>query len=154
HAQHHPARSQRIVRNPVDELPEFRLERRYVELFVDILQTIVQQRIWVGVVSPDHAHAFACPKGHGDHITRRELKTRRYGVRIGLAEAPGHQNVDNSAHSVPACLTDSGRLRKSERSNANLQSMSEFAASSDVSAEIARWMGYLGAERRMSQKTV
>src|SRR5262245_10119509 len=32
--------------------------------------------------------------------------------------------------------------------------MSEFAASSDVSAEIARWMGYLGAERRMSQKTV
>ena len=32
--------------------------------------------------------------------------------------------------------------------------MSEFAASSDVSAEIARWVGYLGAERRMSQKTV
>ena len=32
--------------------------------------------------------------------------------------------------------------------------MTDFAASSDVSAEITRWMGYLGAERRMSQKTV
>jgi len=32
--------------------------------------------------------------------------------------------------------------------------MSEFTVSSDVSAEITRWLGYLSAERRMSQKTV
>ena len=32
--------------------------------------------------------------------------------------------------------------------------MSDFAASSEVSAEIGRWLGYLGAERRMSQNTV
>jgi len=32
--------------------------------------------------------------------------------------------------------------------------MSEFAASPDVAAEIARWLGYLGAERRMSAKTL
>ena len=32
--------------------------------------------------------------------------------------------------------------------------MSETAASPDVSAEITRWLGYLGAERRMSEKTL
>ncbi len=31
---------------------------------------------------------------------------------------------------------------------------SEFAAAPDVSAEIARWLAYLGAERRMSDKTL
>jgi len=32
--------------------------------------------------------------------------------------------------------------------------MREFAASPDVKAEVARWLGYLGAERRMSDKTL
>ena len=32
--------------------------------------------------------------------------------------------------------------------------MTHLAASPDVSAEIARWLGYLGAERRMSPKTL
>ena len=32
--------------------------------------------------------------------------------------------------------------------------MTHLAASPDVSAEIARWLGYLGAERRMSSKTL
>ena len=32
--------------------------------------------------------------------------------------------------------------------------MSEFVASPDVAAEISRWLGYLGAERRMSAKTL
>src|SRR5215468_90637 len=32
--------------------------------------------------------------------------------------------------------------------------MSEFQARTDVAAEIARWLGYLDAERRMSPKTV
>ena len=32
--------------------------------------------------------------------------------------------------------------------------MSEVAASPDVQAEIARWLGYLGAERRLSDKTL
>ena len=32
--------------------------------------------------------------------------------------------------------------------------MIEFAASPDVKAEIARWLGYLGAERRLSDKTL
>ncbi len=32
--------------------------------------------------------------------------------------------------------------------------MSQFAAAPDVTAEIARWLGFLGAERRMSPKTL
>src|SRR6185437_16762483 len=32
--------------------------------------------------------------------------------------------------------------------------MSEFAAKPDVAAEVARWLAFLGAERRMSEKTV
>src|SRR5664279_4254101 len=32
--------------------------------------------------------------------------------------------------------------------------MSTLAAAPDVSAEIGRWLGYLGAERRMSEKTL
>jgi integrase/recombinase XerC len=32
--------------------------------------------------------------------------------------------------------------------------MSEFAASPDVAAEVARWLSFLGAERRLSDKTV
>ncbi len=32
--------------------------------------------------------------------------------------------------------------------------MSDFAASPDVKVEIARWLGYLGAERRLSGKTL
>src|SRR5262249_25320705 len=32
--------------------------------------------------------------------------------------------------------------------------MREFQASSDIDAEIRRWLGYLGAERRMSAKTL
>ncbi|MGA9122092.1 MAG: site-specific integrase, partial [Pseudolabrys sp.] len=32
--------------------------------------------------------------------------------------------------------------------------MSEFRASPDVAAEITRWLGYLGNERRMSTKTL
>ena len=32
--------------------------------------------------------------------------------------------------------------------------MSTFAAAPDVAAEITRWLGYLGAEQRMSPKTL
>jgi integrase/recombinase XerC len=51
-------------------------------------------------------------------------------------------------------LADSGGLRKGEGSDATLAIMSDLAASPDVTAEITRWLGYLGAERRMSPKTL
>src|ERR1700704_3932708 len=51
-------------------------------------------------------------------------------------------------------LADSSGLRKSEESGATLPDMSEFQTNSDVAAQIGRWLGYLGAERRMSGKTL
>ena len=42
HAQHHAARAQRVVGNPIDELAQLRLERRIVELELDVLHPVVQ----------------------------------------------------------------------------------------------------------------
>src|SRR5919112_5769455 len=49
---------------------------------------------------------------------------------------------------------DSVRLRKGEESAATLRRMNAAAIHADVSAEIERWLRYLGAERRMSAKTL
>ena len=51
-------------------------------------------------------------------------------------------------------LTDSALLRKGEGSDASLAAMRDLAASPDVTAEIAGWLRFLGAERRMSPKTL
>jgi integrase/recombinase XerC len=59
-------------------------------------------------------------------------------------------------------LADSAALRKGEESNVTLAamtagrtpSMDGFHIAPDTSAEIARWLSHLGAERRMSAKTV
>jgi len=51
-------------------------------------------------------------------------------------------------------LADSAALRKGEESSATLAVMTKFPVNPAVSAEIARWMSYLGAERRMSAKTL
>src|SRR4051812_41567823 len=48
---------------------------------------------------------------------------------------------------------DSRRLRKGEETGAKLTRMQDRVAP-DVKAEISRWLGYLAAERRMSDKTV
>ncbi len=49
---------------------------------------------------------------------------------------------------------DSARLRKGEESAATLRAMNAAAIHADVAAEIGRWLKYLGAERRMSEKTL
>jgi integrase/recombinase XerC len=51
-------------------------------------------------------------------------------------------------------LADSARLRKGEESGDTLPVMSTLAAAPDVAAEIAGWLKFLGAERRMSPKTL
>jgi integrase/recombinase XerC len=51
-------------------------------------------------------------------------------------------------------LADSAALRKGEESNATLAAMTAFCIAPDISAEITRWLSHLGAERRMSAKTL
>ncbi len=112
----------------------------------------MQAWVRVGIVGPYDAHAFASAERHRHQITGREFEPRRHTVGIGLVERYGNQNVDNPVHALG--LADSGRLRKGEESNATLPPMSASHANPDVAAEIARWIGHLGAERRMSPKTL
>ena len=154
HAQHHAARGQRVARHPIDELAHLGLERRHVELAVDILQAVVQARIGIRVVGPDHAGGLAArAQRHGDHVAGRKIEPGRHPIGIGLVERHRHQNIDNTCGHGER-LADSGGLRKGEESGATLRAMSETTASPDVAAEIARWLSYLGAERRMSAKTL
>src|ERR1700690_1768961 len=51
-------------------------------------------------------------------------------------------------------LADCGPLKKGKKSGNPPPAMSTLTVAPDVAAEIARWLGYLGAERRMSPKTL
>ena len=97
HAQHHAARAERVIGDPVDEAAQLALERRHVELAGDVLHAVVQARIGRGVVGPDHAHAFAArAQRHRDEIAGRERRVpRRHPVGIGLVERHRHQDVDD-----------------------------------------------------------
>ncbi len=97
HAQHRAARGERIVRHPVDEAAQFGLERRHVELAVDVFQPVVQARIGVGVLRPDNSKAFARAQRHHDHVARRHVDARRNPIGIGLIERHRHQDIDDTA---------------------------------------------------------
>ena len=42
HAQNHSTRRKRVIGNPVYEAPQLGLERRQIELFLDILEAVVK----------------------------------------------------------------------------------------------------------------
>ena len=52
HAQHHAARGDGVIRHPIDELTQFWLERRQVELFLDVSEPVVEPRIGLSDSSP------------------------------------------------------------------------------------------------------
>src|SRR5260370_7533783 len=68
HPQHHAARRQRVVGDPIDERAQFLLQRRHVEFFADILEAIVQAWIGIGVFGPYHRDHLARPQRHAHHI--------------------------------------------------------------------------------------
>ena len=96
HAQHRAARGQCVVRHPVDELAQLGLERRYVELGVDVLQAIVQAGIDRDVARPHHADGLALPQRHRDHVAGLQREVGRRAVRIGAVERDRHQDVDDA----------------------------------------------------------
>jgi hypothetical protein len=115
HAQHHAARRQRVARHPVDELALLGLERRDLELVLDVLKTIVQARPHRDVVRPDHAGCSARAERHADQIARRQLHPGRDPVGIGLIERDRHQDIDDALRHGEG-LADSAQLRKGEES--------------------------------------
>ena len=96
HAQHHAARRQRVAGDPVDELAQLGFQRRHVELVVDVFQPVVQARIRVGIVGPDHAQRVARAERHRHHVAGLEIEARRHPIGIDLIERHRHQDIDNA----------------------------------------------------------
>ena len=92
HPQHHAARRQRVVGDPVDERAQFLLQRRHVELFADVLQPVVQARIGIGVFRPHHRR----PPRAG-----RAARRRRRRASAPCRAAPG-RNRSGRARPAPA----------------------------------------------------
>ena len=112
HAQHRAARAERVDRYPVDELAQFRLERRDVELGLDILHAVVEPGIGLGILRPRHRRRHARTQRHGHEVAGRELKPFRHPIGIRLVEGNRDEDIDNAfGHGQPA---DSKPLRKSE----------------------------------------
>ena len=96
HAQHHAARRQRVVRHPVDEAPQLGLERRHIELMLDILDSVVEAGPDLDVVGPDHAGRVAGAERNRDEVARLEVEIVRHAVGIGVVERDRHQHVDEA----------------------------------------------------------
>jgi len=96
HPQHHAARRQRIVGDPIDERAQLFLQGRHVELLADILETIVEPRIGVGVFGPYHRDHLARTQRHAHHIARRQIHAARHPVGIGPIERNRHQDIDDA----------------------------------------------------------
>src|SRR6516162_3325583 len=154
HAQDHAPRAERVIGHPIDELTQLGLQRRHCEPVRYVLHAVVQARIGIRILRPDHAHGLAArAEWHRDQVAGRKLKPGGYSVGIRLIQRYRHQNIDNARAHAPL-VADSGRLRKGEENNDTLRTMSAPAAAPDVAAEIGHWLAYLGAERRMSAKTL
>ena len=96
HPQHHAARGECVIGDPVDEAAQFLSQRRHVELFADILQAIVQARIGIGVFRPHHRDHLARAERHADDVAGLQLHAARHAVGIGLIERNRHQHVDDA----------------------------------------------------------
>ena len=97
HAQHHAARRQRVVGDPIDEFAQLGFQRRHVELVRHVLHAVVQARIGIGVLGPDHAHGLAArAERHAHQVAGRQRKALRHPVGIGLVQRHRHQNVDKA----------------------------------------------------------
>ena len=97
HAQDHAAGAERVTRYPVDEVAQFRLERRNIELVLDVLHAVAQARIGLGVLRPHHRGRRARSDRHGHEVAGRELEPVRHAIGIGLVQ--GHRNEDiDDAH--------------------------------------------------------
>ena len=96
HPQHHAARGQRVVGDPVDQRAQFLSQRRHVKLFADILEAIVQARIGIGVFGPNHRHHLARAERHANDVAGLEFHAARHPVGIGMVERDRHQHIDDA----------------------------------------------------------
>ncbi len=109
HPQNHAARRQCIIGDPIDQRPQLTLERRHVQLLRNILQPVVQPRIGIGVLAPDHREHLARTERHADNIAGRKRHPPRHTVGIGLVQRDRNQHIDDSSRCGGMC-TDAGSV--------------------------------------------
>src|SRR5262249_22713608 len=158
-AQHGAAGAQRISRYPVDKVAQFRLERRDVELALDVPHAVVEPGIGVRIIDPGHPRRHARTQRNGHQVPGRERKPFRHPVGEGLVEGDGNEDIDDAfGHGGVGRL---GALNQRGRKGRYMSPMSSerpapdvaFAAN-EVTREFAGWLGHLAPERRLSPKTV
>ena len=108
HPQHHAARGDRVVRDPVDEAAQLGAQRRQFELFLNVLEAVVEPRIGLRVLRPDHGSGLAGAERHADDIARRKLKRLGHPVGIGPVKRDRDQDIDDTADHAAGCADSSG----------------------------------------------
>jgi hypothetical protein len=96
HAQHHAARAQRVVRDPIDEATQFGPQWRQFEFFLDVFQAIVEARIGLRIFRPHHRGRLAGAKRHRHDVAGRERKLVRHPVGIGPIEGDRNEDIDDA----------------------------------------------------------
>ena len=96
HPQHHAARADGIIRDPVDETAQFRAQRRQIELLLDILEPVVEPGIGFWVIRPDHGGRLAGAERHANDVARREREVLGHPVGIGPVEGDRDQDIDDA----------------------------------------------------------
>ena len=126
HAQHHAAGAERVIRDPIDEFAQLRLERRHVELVLDLLHAVVETGIGVRVFGPHHRGCDARTERHGHEIARHELEPFRHPVGIGLIEGDREEDIDDTlGHGLSA---NSQGLRKGKGAGVIMHAVSRDSA--------------------------
>ena len=96
HAQHHAARGHGVIGHPIDEVAQLVLERRQIELFLDVLEPVVEPRIGLGVLRPDHCGRLARAERHGHDVAGRQRQRLRHPVGIGPVEGDRDEDIDHA----------------------------------------------------------
>jgi len=96
HPHYHAARRQRIIGDPIDQAAQLFPQRRDVEFLADLLETVMQARIWIGVFGPHHADDLARSQRHAHDVARLQVHAAGRPIGIGLVERNRHQHVDDS----------------------------------------------------------
>jgi len=96
HAQHHAARAHGVIRHPIDEAAQLRAQWRQFELFLDVLEPVVEPRIGLWIVRPHHSGGLTGAKRHADDVARSELKLFRHPIGIGPVDGDRDQDIDDA----------------------------------------------------------
>ena len=96
HAQHHAARRQRVIGDPIHQRAQFRAQRRHLDLLGDILEPVMQARIGIVILRPHHRRHLARAERNADDIAGLQVEPARHAIGIGAVERHRHQHIDDA----------------------------------------------------------